>query len=122
MSETILTAENLKFRYDAEQPVYALDGVSAQVKRGEFVAAVSYTHLDVYKRQGRCGISAVACLLQAIVFPRHGFHKSTVFFGRIIAVSYTHLDVYKRQGVGRLNNGARVQIPPTPPRKSLVVS
>ena len=25
MSETILTAENLKFRYDAEQPVYALD-------------------------------------------------------------------------------------------------
>ena len=38
MSDTILTAENLKFRYDAEQPVYALDGVSAQVKRGEFVA------------------------------------------------------------------------------------
>ncbi len=36
MSETILTAENLKFRYDdAEQPVYALDGVSMQVKRGE---------------------------------------------------------------------------------------
>ncbi len=28
MSETILTAENLKFRYDPEQPVYALDGVS----------------------------------------------------------------------------------------------
>ena len=26
------------------------------------------------------------------------------------------------KGVGRLNNGARVQIPPTPPRKSLVVS
>ena len=40
MSETILTAENLKFRYDAEQPVYALDGVSAQVKRGEFVAVL----------------------------------------------------------------------------------
>ena len=38
MSDTILTAENLKFRYDAEQPVYALDGVSVQVKRGEFVA------------------------------------------------------------------------------------
>ena len=31
MSDTILTAENLKFRYDAEQPVYALDGVSAQI-------------------------------------------------------------------------------------------
>ena len=26
MSETILTAENLKFRYDPEQPGYALDG------------------------------------------------------------------------------------------------
>ena len=40
MSDTILTAENLKFRYDAEQPVYALDGVSVQVKRGEFVAVL----------------------------------------------------------------------------------
>ena len=40
MSETILTAENLKFRYDPEQPVYALDGVSASVKRGEFVAVL----------------------------------------------------------------------------------
>ena len=40
MSETILTAENLKFRYDSEQPVYALDGVSTSVKRGEFVAVL----------------------------------------------------------------------------------
>ena len=40
MSDTILTAENLKLRYDAEQPVYALDGVSVQVKRGEFVAVL----------------------------------------------------------------------------------
>ena len=36
MNETILTAENLKFRYDvSDQPVYALDG------------AVSYTHLTL---------------------------------------------------------------------------
>ena len=34
MSETILTAENLKFRYDPEQPVYALDGVSCQRQAG----------------------------------------------------------------------------------------
>ena len=40
MSETILTAENLKFRYDSEQPGYALNGVSMQVKRGEFVAVL----------------------------------------------------------------------------------
>ena len=40
MEETILTAENLKFRYDIEQPVYALDGVSVGVQRGEFVAVL----------------------------------------------------------------------------------
>ena len=37
MEETILTAQNLKFRYDSDQPIYALDGVSTEVKRGEFV-------------------------------------------------------------------------------------
>ena len=44
--------------------------------------AVSYTHLDVYKRQEYPG--AVAVLRQ------QGEHV-------IGAVSYTHLDVYKRQ-------------------------
>ena len=47
MSETILTAENLKFRYDNEQPVYALDGVSTSVKRGEFVAVQRINRLFV---------------------------------------------------------------------------
>ncbi len=68
MSDTILTAENLKFRYDAEQPVYALDGVSAQVKRGEFVAVLGANGsgkstlakhfnaiLAARERQGVCG-------------------------------------------------------------------
>ena len=67
MSDTILTAENLKFRYDAEQPVYALDGVSAQVKRGEFVAVLgangcgkstlpsTSTPFAAGERQGVCG-------------------------------------------------------------------
>lgn len=40
MEENDLTAKTLKFRYDPEQPDYALDGVSAEVKRGEFVAGV----------------------------------------------------------------------------------
>ena len=40
MEETILTAQNLKFRYDSDQPIYALDGVSTEVKRGEFVAVL----------------------------------------------------------------------------------
>ena len=38
MEETILTANALKFRYDPEQPTYALNGVSVGVRRGEFVA------------------------------------------------------------------------------------
>ena len=40
MEETILTANALKFRYDPEQPVYALNGVSVGVRRGEFVAVL----------------------------------------------------------------------------------
>ena len=63
MSETILTAENLKFRYDAEQPVYALDGVSAQVKRGEFVAVLG---------ANGCGNSTLAKHFNAILLPESG--------------------------------------------------
>ena len=40
MEDTILTARDLKFRYDPEQPIYALNGVSASVRRGEFVAVL----------------------------------------------------------------------------------
>ena len=63
MSETILTAENLKFRYDAERPVYALDGVSAQVKRGEFVAVLG---------ANGCGKSTLAKHFNAILLPESG--------------------------------------------------
>ena len=54
MEETILTAQNLKFRYDSDQPVYALDGVSTEVKRGEFVAVLG---------ANGCGKSTLALLL-----------------------------------------------------------
>ena len=64
--------------------------------------AVSYTHLDVYKRQGLIG-----CVFTFIYFWLRGaigFEKSmdSVPQGFIqmiapIPVSYTHLDVYKRQ-------------------------
>ena len=30
----------------------ALDHLSFHVENGDFISAVSYTHLDVYKRQG----------------------------------------------------------------------
>ena len=63
MSDTILTAENLKFRYDAEQPVYALDGVSARVKRGEFVAVLG---------ANGCGKSTLAKHFNAILLPESG--------------------------------------------------
>ena len=58
--------------------------------------AVSYTHLDVYKRQARLWQSAFEWLgwtgssepTETRCSPRHR---------RARAVSYTHLDVYKRQ-------------------------
>ena len=51
---------------------------------------VSYTHLDVYKRQGK-----TVCFLVS-----GGLSAGRLFCGtcrRGEAVSYTHLDVYKRQ-------------------------
>ena len=63
MSETILTAENLKFRYDSEQPIYALDGVSTSVKRGEFVAVLG---------ANGCGKSTLAKHFNAILLPESG--------------------------------------------------
>ena len=51
--------------------------------------SVSYTHLDVYKRQVR----AVIHSFSRKVTPAGG-HRSCLY---IKAVSYTHLDVYKRQ-------------------------
>ena len=64
MNETILTAENLKFRYDvSDQPVYALDGVSTQVKRGEFVAVLG---------ANGCGKSTLAKHFNAILLPESG--------------------------------------------------
>ena len=47
--------------------------------------AVSYTHLDVYKRQLRCRWG-----------PGHGRPRRACP-GTLRPVSYTHLDVYKRQ-------------------------
>ena len=52
---------------------------------------VSYTHLDVYKRQQLLGLGDLAVVVGDLLRhgdeQRHGRHP----------VSYTHLDVYKRQ-------------------------
>ena len=58
--------------------------------------SVSYTHLDVYKRQGvqHAGIHQhIRFLMEEF------FEKLPVFFNLFgkFPVSYTHLDVYKRQ-------------------------
>ena len=72
------------------------------------IMAVSYTHLDVYKRQlysndaskllprpiSLCGIDAEAGTLR-LVYRVTGEGTGTE------AVSYTHLDVYKRQVIPR---------------------
>ena len=54
------------------------------------VTAVSYTHLDVYKRQT---YSRFCCRFDGMC----SFRCSKVSFLFCTAVSYTHLDVYKRQ-------------------------
>ncbi|WP_459447914.1 hypothetical protein [Erwinia amylovora] len=67
--------------------------------------AVSYTHLDVYKRQaqylhsdsGIIGVTAVS-YTHLDVYKRQAqyLHSDSGIIG-VTAVSYTHLDVYKRQ-------------------------
>ena len=66
---------------------------------GGFVA-VSYTHLDVYKRQ----VLNISYNKEHYMFDQQHQRNNTVLFcglesenGCATAVSYTHLDVYKRQ-------------------------
>ena len=60
---------------------------------------VSYTHLDVYKRQGFIGGGGLGTVAVNYGYNRYNFPIMLVAV-IIIAVSYTHLDVYKRQGHG----------------------
>ena len=62
------------------------------------LAAVSYTHLDVYKRQvlPRLG-SAFILFTSLIASTVSAFGTSPLISKGILSVSYTHLDVYKRQ-------------------------
>ena len=62
-------------------------------------APVSYTHLDVYKRQVFIQIKSnprtIACLIAFV----HGKFRTALGLpvNWLSPVSYTHLDVYKRQ-------------------------
>ena len=58
--------------------------------------SVSYTHLDVYKRQAllqRIGMSLIDGLFCGVVI----FQRGGAQVMKFRPVSYTHLDVYKRQ-------------------------
>ena len=65
--------------------------------------SVSYTHLDVYKRQTQvftdslnpAPLEALATRLQGCPYRADVLQQACE---ALIAVSYTHLDVYKRQG------------------------
>ena len=60
------------------------------------VLPVSYTHLDVYKRQTYTdGLKAV----DMVLVQKLNDNNKYVIIARVVeaSVSYTHLDVYKRQ-------------------------
>ena len=62
-NESILQAQNVRFRYDPEQPSYAVDGVSLAIHRGEFVAVLG---------ANGCGKSTLAKHFNAILLPEAG--------------------------------------------------
>ena len=59
----MIDVQDVKFRYDPEQPSYAVDGVSMQVRRGEFVAVLG---------ANGCGKSTLAKHFNAILLPEKG--------------------------------------------------
>lgn len=63
MNDIILQAEKVKFRYDPESDAVALNGVSVEVARGEFVAVLG---------ANGCGKSTLAKHFNAILLPESG--------------------------------------------------
>ncbi len=62
-AQTMLKVQDLRFRYDPEQPQYAVDGVSLCVQKGEFVAVLG---------ANGCGKSTLAKHFNAILLPESG--------------------------------------------------
>ncbi len=59
----MLRVQDVKFRYDPDQPRYAVDGVTMDLHRGEFVAVLG---------ANGCGKSTLAKHLNAILLPETG--------------------------------------------------
>ena len=86
MDEKMIRAEGLEFRY-AEEGRKALDGVSMQVKRGEFVAVLG---------ANGCGKSTLAKHFNAILLPE----KGDVFVEEFNTKEEEHLyDIRQRVGM-----------------------
>ena len=63
-----------------------------------YIGAVSYTHLDVYKRQENIIIDDLQLDTNDNEMMTIPADPNIRNYSYTIAVSYTHLDVYKRQG------------------------
>ena len=61
--EPMIKVQDVRFRYDPEQPKYAVDGVSLDIRRGEFVAVLG---------ANGCGKSTLAMHFNAILLPESG--------------------------------------------------
>ena len=76
------------------------------------LAAVSYTHLDVYKRQaykGEVSMYKLNDIHNSDVGNKGNFEKMVISEAdRVKPVSYTHLDVYKRQVEGGVDDWGEV--------------
>ena len=63
MAENIIKIENVKFKYDEKDTLYAVDGVNLNIRQGEFTAVVG--------RNGS-GKSTLAKLINSILLPESG--------------------------------------------------
>lgn len=63
MREDIIKIENVKFKYDKEESIYAVDGVTLNIKKGEFTAVIGHNG---------SGKSTLAKLINSILLPTEG--------------------------------------------------
>lgn len=63
MSDDIIKIENVKFKYDKDDDNYALNGVSLNIKKGEFIAIIGHNG---------SGKSTLAKLINSILLPIEG--------------------------------------------------
>ena len=98
------------FRVASVQPVYRSNRTGTHDCAIRSTTPVSYTHLDVYKRQVKCQPDLVMKFCGPIIFVSNYMCDTTdnalkqrffdIHAGHgYWSVSYTHLDVYKRQGL-----------------------